>query len=694
MPTTTHDFPAAAIAETPLSRIATALAAQRGRGVLWLPVAMGMGVAFYFALRSEPPGWWGLAVLLPALLAVLLLRGRQAMLLPAAIAAAAAGLALCELRVALLPPVEPLPTMAVIVEGQVAGVDLLPGGRRVVMRTPSINFGTTLERWVRVRLRADDPTPVATGDRISVRARFLAPSWPAYPGAADFQRKAFFDGTAGSGFALGAVTMVAPGVPGGFGIAIRALRDRIVARIVTALPGAEGGVAAALLTGVVTAIPEPDLVAFRDSGLAHLLSVSGLHMAIVVALVMTVLRLALVMLETPALRLPSKQIAAGVALAAGAFYLLLTGSQVPTLRSYLMAAVVMVGIISGRPSLTLRTLALAAIVVLVTTPEQMIGPSFQMSFGAVLALIAGWEAVRGKLLRLRAQTGWAGMVLVYLAGMVLTSVLAGLATAPFAAYHFERAQLWSVASNMVAIPLTSVLVMPAGVLALVLMPFGMEILALVPMGWGITATLHIAHAVASWPYAAVDVPVMPNWGLACISLGMLWLALWRGMGRHLGIPLILAGALSPWQNPPPVVVVSQDARLIMLASDEGPQLRRQPGASRFTQDQIARLFRTDSPAAFACQEAACHPPGSAVVVVERPRRDMPCAHALLVVSAEPLRGACPGILAIDRFDVWRNGAHAAWIDDGVVRIVSDRAWRGDRPWVPPEPRPRSRVTRD
>ena len=371
--------------------------------------------------------------------------------------------------------------------------------------------------------------------------------------------------------------------------------------------------------------------------------------------------------------------------------LLLTGSQVPTLRSYLMAGVVMVGVISGRPAFTLRSLALAAIVVLAAAPEEMVGPSFQMSFAAVLALIAGWEALRAPMLAWRVRLGAGGRAAMYVAGLVGTSVLAGLATAPFAAYHFERAQLWSVAANMVAVPLTSVLVMPAGVLALLLMPFGLDAVALAPMGWGITATLWIAHEVASWPYAAVNVPVMPDWGIACIAFGMLWLALWQGKARRLGIPLLLAGAISPWGNTPPVAVVNQDARLIMLATADGPRLSRQKGASRFAQDQLERLFQAEKPPAFACDDAACRVSGNPVLLVTAPRRGMPCRGALLVVSAEPLRGACRGKPAIDRFDVWRNGAHAAWIHNGAVRIVSDRELRGDRPWVPPVPRPRRRT---
>ncbi len=679
------------LAEAPPSRVAAALAAQRDRLFLWLPVCMGVGVLLYFSLTKEPPGWWGAAVALPAVAAAMALRPGPARWVVFGIAAAGLGFAACEWRTARAPPLAPLPMRAVVVEGQVVGVDLLAEGRRIAIEAARLDGAPPLIRTLRVRLRARDATPLAVGNRVSVRARLLAPPWPAYPGAADFQRKAFFDGVAGSGFALGSARVVGQDKVDRFGLMMRALRDHVVTRILAALPGPEGGIAAALLTGVVTAIPEADLVAFRDSGLAHLLSVSGLHMAIVVGLVMASVRLGLALAETPALRLPSKQIAALAALVGGGLYLLLTGAQVPTLRSYLMAAVVMVGVMSGRPAITLRSLALAALVVLATTPEQLIGPSFQMSFAAVLALIAGWEAMRLRLLALRTRSGMAGRIGLYVAGMVLTSVLAGLATAPFAAYHFERAQLWSVAANMAALPLTSVLVMPAGVIALLLMPFGLEPLALLPMGWGITATLWIAHGVAGWPYAAVNVPVMPNWGIGCVTGGMLLLALWRGKLRQAGIPLLLAGMAAPWTAAPPTAVVTQDARMIVLASAEGSLMHRQTGASRFAQGQLERLFRSDGFAPLPCTTPACRPEGSSTLLVREPSRRMACGEAALVVSPEPLRGACRGKPAIDRFDVWRNGAHAAWMENGAVRIVSDRALRGARPWVPPVPQPRART---
>lgn len=683
----------AGLAGAPVSRLAAALAAQQGRLFLWLPVCMGAGVLLYFGLTEEPPGWWGTSVALPALAASFPLKPGPPRWLLLGIATAGLGFAACEWRTARAPPVEELPRRAVVVSGRVAGVDLLAQGRRVIIEAPRLNDGGPLARTLRVRLQFKDTTPVAVGDRVAVRALLLGSPWPTFPGAADFQRKAFFDGTAGSGFALGRIDVTGREAPGWSALGMRALRDHIVRRILAALPGPEGGIAAALLTGVVTAIPEPDLAAFRDSGLAHLLSVSGLHMAIVIGLVMTTVRLGLALAETPALLLPAKQIAALAALAGGGLYLLLTGAQVPTLRSYMMAAVVMVGVMSGRPAITLRSLALAALVVLATTPEQLIGPSFQMSFAAVLALIAGWEAARARLRKLHARRSAGGRIALYLAGMAVTSLVAGFATAPFAAYHFERAQLWSLAANMAALPLTSVLVMPAGVLALLLMPFGLEWLALAPMGVGITATLRIAHTVASWPYAAINIPVTPNWGIGCVALGLLVLALWRGRLRQAGIPLLLAGFIAPWTGTPPAAVVTQDARMIVVASSPEPLLLRQTRASRFAQHQLERLYRRDRFAALECSEPACRPEGSAVLVVREPSRGMACGDAALVVSPEPLRGACRGKPAIDRFDVWRNGAHAAWTDaDGSVRIVSDRALRGARPWVPPVPQPRARRT--
>ncbi|GGG22850.1 competence protein ComEC [Caldovatus sediminis] len=728
-----------ALAERLAAAAGGRLAAERGRLAPWLSVALGAGILVYFGLRSEPgAGWRWLP--LPLLVLALLLAPRQRHLAwgVGLLAAAALGFAAASWHAARQPAPLALPARAVVVTGVVQSVALLPEGRRIVLAgarldgaagaPPALAAAPPLARLVRVRLRRDDPARPMPGDRVTVRALLRAPSAPAYPGAWDFQRAAYFSGLGAGGFALGPaqVTPAAGDAPPFAG-----LRARIEARTIAAIPGEAGAVAAALLTGGRSAIRSEAIAAMRDAGLAHLLAVSGLHLTIVMGATYGLARLLAAALPAAlALRIPSRAAAAVAALAAGGFYMLLAGAEVPMRRSFAMAALVTLGILLGRRALSPRGLALAAAAVLLLDPAQLLGPSFQMSFAAVLALVAGWEWLRPRLAAARlARAGagpWrraAGMAVLWLAGGAATSLIAGAATTPFGLHHFGRLQLYGLAANVVAVPLTSLLVMPAGMAAVALMPLGLEGAALVPMGWGVEAILAVAREVASWPGAARPMAPMPAWGLAVTAFGMAWLCLWRTGWRALGVPVIALGLAAGAFERRPDLLVSADARLIALhLADRGETfLERVPGGSAFMRDAMLRgwgmapetaqrfpMAGDAADGAVRCTPVACMlrpwegsagallvraAPGGAGEAERRAALAEACAGgAAVVVAAEPLRMRCRGAAVIDRFSVWRDGPHAVWLERDGARVVSDRAWRGERPWVPPEPRPRGAPT--
>ena len=675
-------------------------AAERGRLFLWLPVAMAAGVAWYFALVAEPPLWAGPAVLAIGFVAVALGR-RSALGLPAALAvlAAGAGFSAAQFRTAAMPPaMQDLPVRAVMAEGTVVAVDILPQGRRVRLSAVRLaQDAPALPRDLRLRLAPGDATPLMPGDRVRLRGLIRPPAAPAAPGAFDFQRIAFFDKLGGVGFALGPIEVVAPAGASSAGQRLAALRQTIVARTLAAVPGTEGAVAAALLTGQRGAIPTEALERIRDSGLAHLLAVSGLHVAIVAALCFLLVRLVLGLWPWALLHLHVKKIAAVAGVIGGLGYMLLTGSQVPMQRALAMATLFALAVVLDRTAAGLRALALAGCAVLLIQPEALLGPSFQMSFAAVLALIAAWDAARGTWLSPRghrtlpARTGYAVLALAF------TSLVASAATAPFAAFHFQRIQIYGIAANALAVPLTSVWVMPWGMAALALMPLGLEGLALRPMALGVSVVLAVAGEVASWPGAAPRLPAMPGWGAAACGFGLCWLCLWRTRFRLFGALPLAIGLASPWLVRPPDILVSPDARLIAIRAEGALHLQSLPGASRFVrgiwEERSGGLPSVPLPAAgrpagvIDCAPGACLIGETAVLL----RGDLPgrwCGRVALVVSAEPLRTRCAGSAVIDRFSVWRDGAHAVWLGDSPV-VLSDRGWRGERPWVAPVPRARN-----
>uniref|UniRef100_UPI0022EA422E ComEC/Rec2 family competence protein n=1 Tax=Falsiroseomonas oryzae TaxID=2766473 RepID=UPI0022EA422E len=559
------------------------VATQHGRFGPWLAVALGAGVLAYFQ-PAEEPGWDALW-LVPPLLALAVLVARRAPLSGWAIGMLAAGLlgfGMAGWHAARMPAPLDLPTTAVTLTGTVTEVETLPEGRRITLRGARIDAQAPLARSLRIRLRTNDPAAIAAGDSIRLRALLRPPPPPVAPGAWDFQRAAFFSGLGGSGTALGPVEILSSEASGG---GFARLRARLETRVESAIPGAAGAVATALLTGSQAAIPPAELEAMRDSGLAHLLSVSGLHMTIVMGAVFATLRLAIALVPWLALRVPGKAVAAVGALAAGLGYTLLTGAQVPMQRCLVMAAIVTLGLLAGRRALTVRTLAIAAAVVMLAAPAELLGPSFQMSFAAVLALAAGWEALRG---RLHPGGGWRRRLAVAAFALVLTSVLAGAATTPFGLHHFGRLQVYGVAANAVAVPLTSLLVMPAGMIALALMPLGLEAPALWAMGQGVEAILAVARMVAAWPEASPVLRPLPGWALAVASLGFCWLGLWRGPLRLAGVPAIVGALAMGMAQPPADLLVTGDGRLVALRTPSGVFLQEQPGATAFARAALLR----------------------------------------------------------------------------------------------------------
>ena len=692
------------------------LLAERDRWFLWLPALLGGGVAIYFLLPVEPkllPLRLGMAA---ATLALLLFGRLPLFRWPLILLLAlVSGLWLSAERTAsVAAPVLTRPSGAVWVEARVLEVEPRDTGHRVLL--DDLRFGGLQEaetpKRVRITLPRDGDV-LWPGERLRVRAMLLPPPEPAMPGAFDFARYAWFRQIGAVGYAVSTAEVMPADETRDWReaamLSLSALRQDWTRRIAAQTEGAGGAIAAALMTGVRGPIPDYVDAAFRDSGLAHILSISGLHLTLVAGLLFFLVRALLALSPRLALQYPIKKWAAFAALLGAVAYTLVSGAALPTLRALAMIALALLAVMLDRRAITLRAVAWAALPLLVLWPDSLLDPGFQMSFAAVTALVAAFETLAPKLTRWRSHAGPVQIALLWLVGVMAASFVAGLGSSLFAAYHFNRVADYALIANLLAAPLVDFIIMPLTVLAFLLLPLGLEALALTPMVWAVDALIALALWVAGWPDAVGSVPAMPLWGLAAISTGGLWLCLWRQRWRWLGVIGLLAGTASPWLIAQPDFLVNADGRLLAARAAEsgrfyftsapprgfaaetwherlgGPQLYPWPSLSRA--DLRSGEGRSGADGSLRCDPAGCswRYQGFLVALPQQPRAiTEDCRHADVVISARmAVRYRCPSArIVIDRNDLWRGGTHALYLDPAQgLRSVSVAQSRGRRPWV-------------
>ena len=695
---------------------------EQDRWILWLPVGLACGIGGYFSLSTEPPLWTGPALLAVTVFLFLVNIGRilerpALFALVLGIGAVSTGFSVAQWRTAwIAAPVLSKSTGPVSVSGRLVRIEDLPKGQRITLEKLQISRLTQADTpdKVRIRLAQSQAGGLTPGDWVTVRASLSPPPAPSAPGVFDFQRQAFFQQLGGVGFAFGRPQVITPARQDGLQASafwVAKVRLQVSTRVRDHLDGVRGAIAAALMTGEKKSIPDKTMTAIRDSGLAHLLAISGLHIGLVAGILFFGLRALLSLAPPLALRYPIKKWAAVAAIAGAFAYAQIAGATVPTQRAFLMVSIVLLAVLIDRRGLSVRLVAWAAVIILLLHPESLLGASFQLSFAAVTALIAAYEWVRERRLHSdRAPRTWRRRLLLYIGGVALTTVIAGLATAPYAVFHFNRFAVYGLAANLVAVPVTALWVMPWAVGAFILMPFGAEHLALAPMAWGIDIIVTVAETVSSWPGAVSLMPSMPTWGVVVLTAGGLWLCLWRYRWRLLGVAGILAGLLTLYLADIPDILIDGKGRLMAVRSGDGLFAVSSRRAASFSRKSWYRLAGQEDdrrqvwPAQgsapglnMACDSFGCiyRHKGQTVAFVRREGALIEdCWAADIVISLVPLRHGCPSAhTVIDRFDLWRNGAHAVWLAEktgnGVKRARVERVneSRGWRPWVVrPEPR--------
>ncbi len=652
---------------------------QRGHLFPWVPVFLAIGIVTYFTLKTEPPmatyGWIGGAAAVLALVT----RWSGPLLAPLlwAVALMAAGFCLAGLRAHQMEAPVIGWRYYGPVEGRIVGIDRSASDAvrltldQVVLR--NVRPEKTPER-VRISLHGQqgftDPVP---GLRVIATAHISPPGGPVEPGGFDFQRHSWFLQLGGVGYTRTPLLAIAPPERGQWTFKTRMW---LSARVQAALPGETGAFAAAIMTGDRAGMGQDTLKALRVSNLAHLLAISGLHMGLLAGFVFAVFRIGLAAIPFIGLRVPTKKLAAAMAMVVAAGYLALSGGNVATERAFVMVAVALVAVLFDRRVFSLRAVAVAAIIVLVLRPEALLGPGFQMSFAATTALVAVFGWFRDH--KIRFGPPWMNGV----SSVVISSLVAGLATAPVAAAHFNQFAHYGLLANLLSVPLMGVLVMPAAVLAACLLPFGLEGIALWVMGLGLRWILGVAHFVSNLDGARGTVVSPEPFVLPLMMLGALVVVLWQGRARMVGVfPMIAAFAV--WsQTTRPDVLIADTGGLVGVMTEEGRALNRPKGGGFIAlnwlendgdpalQEGAAARWSEALPAAFNITAIRGKREAEAltdcaemewVVMNVDPPHDLPCH----VIHPETLQ---------------KSGALALYRTEEGIRTVSARQITGARLW--------------
>ncbi|ANT59119.1 competence protein [Salipiger sp. CCB-MM3] len=668
----------------------SALRRQRGHLFPWVPVCFGLGIALYFALPYEPvPEALLFSALMGGGLLLFCLRmASDQSVLPLVFGLVLLGLAVAGGRAHLVAAPQLAGRYYGPIEGRVVQID----------RARSDALRLTLDdlrlqglpadhqpRRVRIALHGDPDVQArvlqpAPGQRVMLTGHLLPPGDPVEPGGFDFRRHAWFQELGGVGYTRTPVLLLAPPEGGQYLFRTRMALSR---HVQAQLPGEIGAFAAALMTGDRSAMGQETLEALRHSNLAHLLAISGLHMGLLAGFVFAALRIALLLPRRSRHHWPGKKIAAVGALLAAAAYMALSGGNVATQRAFIMVAVMLGAVLADLRALSLRAVALAALIVLTLRPEALLGPGFQMSFAATTALVRVFESAgSGRLMRL-------APVARPLVTLLLSSATASLATVPFSMAHFNILSRYGLLANLLAVPAMGLVAVPMAVLSALLLPFGLDALALQGMALALRWILTVAERVSALQGAVVPVVAPAPAVLPLLIGGGLLVLLWQGRGRWMGAVPVLAGAFLWMETVRPLLLISETGRLVGLMTEEGRALSRNVGSGFVAESWLENDGQAGGqPAAAALwpvSESKLRRAATAdqqivhVIGAREAQKVTGCAGATILVSSAPMLRR-EGCMVFDPVGLQVTGAVALYEAPDGIRIEaakgpSARLWQ-------------------
>ncbi|MCE2992312.1 MAG: ComEC family competence protein [Candidatus Jidaibacter sp.] len=532
------------------------------------PIFIGIGIVIFFHLPSDPSlASCFLPLVITSLLAYLyrnnliLLRSFIAMCI------VSLGFLACELRVLSIDSPRIKKQLEYVeLTGTIAQIIDTPDARKFLLDNLEIEDldKENTPKYVRIALKSDI-SGFTIGDHVQFKTTLIPPPYPSFIGGFNFAEYTYFKEIGAIGYATSRPRLISSNNLSNLSKHINAFRNQIGKRIETRIDATSASIALALLIGDTSKIPAQELSMIRISGIAHIIAISGLHVVIIVGLIFFSFRFLLTRIPYMINHYDLKKISAAIGILGSFFYLIIAGAPISAQRAFIMSSLTLFAIIIDRKSNPMRSVATAAIIILLLTPENLFTPSLQMSFAACISLIAGYAATTNLLKAYSSKFGG------YILGIVISTLLAGSATTPFVIYHFNQFSTYSLITNLFAIPLTNFIIMPLGVASLLLMPINLDWLTLPPMAWAIDAMVWIATKVSMLPEASLRISSYSAGGIGLIALGGAMLCMMSTKLRILGIPLIIVGSLTNMQifkSPSPDLMFDSRGKLFAIKIDD------------------------------------------------------------------------------------------------------------------------------
>ncbi len=674
---------------------------QKDNIFLWTPVFFAFGIGLYFSLPFEPPSVLVALIFIMTVAMYYLGRVNKLYSLPLlALLILVSGFSAAKIRTDYVATkiIEKKISFANIV-GNIETIEQMEegAGSRIILSELDIEGISKNKTPKKIRLRIRKDTNIEIGQRVKILAALNPPSEPLIPNGFDFRRYLYFQEIGAVGFVYNEPEILH--YPQSPFLNIEKTRHYIASKLYDYLPSDTASIAAALLVGQKNAITDENKQAVRDAGLAHMLAISGLHVGLFSGTLFFIMRFALAFFPNIALRYPVKKIAAIFALIGAIFYMLLAGSTIPTQRAVLMISIVFLAIIIDRSPISLRLVAASALIVLLFRPESLLSVSFQMSFAAVTCLVYFYEITRPMWIKLYANSNMLKKAVSYFLAVCITTVIASIATAPFALYHFGQVSFVGSVANLVAVPLLTFIIMPFALLSLILMPLGLAYVPVSIMGWGIDAMLEIAYWAADLPHAILLSPMWPFVSFVIMTLAVLFIILWKGVGKILAIPFIVWSLFLIQTNLMPDILVSSSHRLFLFRLDNDQIYVSSRKNDRFVLKNWERLYGLPEKDAitlpykgegnvkggqYNCGEQGCrfNINGYKVSFSRQPYiSEQECSWADILIASDPVKvRECNSRHIIDKFDTWKYGVHALWLDFNGVTVKNVAQTTANRPW--------------